>query len=275
MQKFLRYVLNNFKEYLLLIILAVISLSILAANEKPEAKKLKIFALGSFSVLDELVTSLTSPFRKDDSMTELKEENARLMLEVNRLRKYRLENEELRSMIGFKDTSKFPLIPAKVISKLITIIHGNFIINCGAESGIKKGMPVLNQKGLIGLVSEVSENFSLVKTLENNTLNIAVTIQRTNVNGILSYDGNNLVIKDIPSTFDIKVGDRITTSDFSSIFPPSIPVGIISRKESNMYGLLLNLYVQSFANIPSVDDVFVMKIVQSKEINQLEMNLLK
>ena len=275
MQKFLRYVLNNFKEYLLLIILAVISLSILASNEKPEAKKLKTFALGSFSVLDELVTSVTSPFRRDDSMAELKEENARLMLEVNKLRKYGLENEELRGMIGFKDTTKFPLIPANVISKLITKVQGNFIINRGAESGIKRGMPVLNQNGLVGLVSDVSDNFSLVKTLENNTLNIAVTIQRTNVNGILSYDGNNLVIKDIPSTYDIKVGDRITTSDFSSIFPPSIPIGVISRKESNMYGLLLNLYVQSFVNIPAVDNVFVMKIIQSKEINQLEMNMLK
>ncbi len=275
MQKFVRYVLSNFKEYLLLIILSVISLSILAANEKPQAKRLKTFALGSFSVVDELVSYLTYPFRKDDSMAELKEENARLMLEVNKLRKYAMENDELKGMIAFKDTSKFPLIPAKVISKLVTKVQGNFIINRGSLDDVKKGMPVLNQKGLIGLVSEVSDNFSVVKTLENNTLNIAVTIQRTNVDGILSYDGNNLVIKNVPSTYDIKVGDRIETSDFSSLFPPSIPIGVIQRKESNVYGLLLNLYVQPLVNIPSVDDLYVMKIIQSKEINQLEMNLMK
>jgi rod shape-determining protein MreC len=275
MQKFLRYVLSNFKEYLLLIVLAVISLSVLAANEKPQAKRLKTFAIGSFSVLNEIATSITSIFRRDDSIAQLKHENAKLMLEVNRLRKAGQENEDLRAMIALKDTSKYPLIPAKVISKLVSKIQGNFIINRGSSSNIKKGMPVLNQKGLIGLISEVSENYSVVNTLESNSLNIAVTIQRINVNGILSYDGNSLVIKNVPSTFDIKVGDRIETSDFSSLFPPAIPIGVILRKESNVYGLLLNLYVQSFVNIPGVDDLFVLEIIPSKEINQLEMNLLK
>jgi rod shape-determining protein MreC len=275
MQKFLRYVLSNFKEYLLLVVLAVISLSVLAANEKPQAKRIKTFAVGSFSLLNEVATSVTSIFRRDNSVDDLQRENARLMLEVNRLRKAGIENSELREMISLKDTSKYPLIPAKVISKLVTKIQGNFIINRGYSSNIIKGMPVLNQKGLVGLVAEVSENYSVVHPLENTSLNIAVTIQRTNVNGILSFDGNNLVIKNVPSSYDIQVGDRIETSDFSSLFPPAIPIGVIQKKESNVYGLLLNLYVQSFANIPGVDDLFVLGIVPSKELNNLEMNLMK
>lgn len=275
MLKFLRRLLYDFKEYLLLVILSIISLSILAANEKPNAKHLKTFALGNFAVLNELTNSFVSIFQKDFSKEELKEENAKLMLEVNRLRNSGLENEELRSMLAFKDTCKYPLLPAKVVSKLVTKIQGNFIINRGTNEEIKKGMPVLNQNGLIGVISEVADNYSVVKTLRNSNLNIAVTVQRIHVDGILSYDGNNLIIKNIPTTYDVQVGDRIETSDFSSLFPPSVPIGIVKKVETNVYGLLHNIVVQSFADIDGANNLFVLKVIPSKQINQLEMNLMK
>ena len=275
MRKFFRRLVSDYKEYLLLIILSIISLTILSQNEKPAAKHLKAFALGNFAVINELVSSTVSIFQPDVSKEELKNENAKLMLELNRLRKYKVENDELRSLIAFKDTCKYPLIPANIISKLVTKIQGNFIINRGSNDQVQKGMPVINEKGLIGLIMDVTENYSVVQNLYNSNLNIAVTIQRINVDGILSYDGSNLIIKDIPTTYDIKVGDIIETSDFSSLFPPSIPVGIVSMKGSNVLGLLHNISVQSFADLYSVNNLFIIKIIPSKQINQLEMNLIK
>jgi len=275
MLNLIRKFVASFKEYVLLVVLSLISLAVLSANEKPEAKHLKTFAVAGFAVLNQLVSSFTSIFRQSPSIEELKSENARLMLDVNRLRKYGLENEELRSMISFKDTSKFPLIPAKVISKFVARTEGNYIINAGTKDHVQKGMPVITTYGLVGIASDVSENFTLVKTLTNSALSIAVTIQRTNVQGILNYNGSNLVIKNIPTTYDVQVGDRVETSDFSSLFPPSVPVGVIQKKESNVYGLLHNLIVKPFSDIAAANNVFVVKVVPTKEINNLEMNLMK
>ena len=275
MLKFLRRLAADYKEYILLIILSVISLTLLSKSEKPQAKHLKTFALGNFALLSEITNSLTSIFKRDISLDDLKQENAQLMLEVNRMRKLRTENDELRAMIAFRDTSKYPLIPAKVISKLVTKTQGNFIINRGSSDEIKKGMPVLSEKGLIGLIMDVAENYSVVRTLNNSNLNIAVTLQRTNVDGILSYDGKNLVIKDIPSTYDVQVGDRVETSEFSSLFPPAIPIGTVVKKESNVLGLLHIITITPFADIPAENDLFVLKVLPSKQINDLEMNLLK
>ncbi len=275
MRKFLRRIVSVYKEYLLLIVLSVISLTILAQNEKPAAKHLKTFALGNFAVLNEITNSIVSILKSDESRDDLRNENAHLMLELNRLRKYRAENEELRSMIAFQDTSKYPLIPAKIISKLVTKSQGNFIVNRGSNNEIRKGMPVINNKGLVGLIMDVTENYSVVQNLYNSNLSIAVTLQRTNVNGILNYDGKNLIIKDIPTTYDVQIGDIIETSDFSSIFPPSIPIGILSKKESNVLGLLHNLKVEPFVNIFAANNLFILKIIPSKQINKLEMNLIK
>jgi rod shape-determining protein MreC len=158
---------------------------------------------------------------------------------------------------------------------LVTKTQGNFIINQGSVNDIKRGMPVLTSKGLVGLVMDVTENFSVVRTLYNSNLNLAIKVQRSNVDGVLSYDGAKLIIKDIPATYDVKEGDRIETSEFSSLFPPSIPVGQVARKESNILGLLHNLTVIPFVNIESVNNVFVLKVLLTKQINQLEMNLLK
>ncbi len=275
MLNFFRRLAADYKEYILLIVLSVFSLTFLSKNEKPQVKHLRTFAFGNFAVLNEISSSVTSILKNDYSLEELTKENSKLMLEVSRMRKLRSENDELRAMIAFKDTSKYPLIPAKVISKLVNKMHGNFIINRGKSDEIKKGMPVLNEKGLVGLIADVAENYSVVQTLFNSNLNIAIILQRTNVNGILSYDGRELHVKDIPTTYDVQVGDVIETSDFSSLFPPSIPVGIVTKKESNVLGLLHNITITAFANIPGANNLFILKIVPSKQINDLEMNLLK
>lgn len=275
MLKFLRRIIIDFKEYFLVILLTIISISLLTSNEKPAIKRLRTFAFGSFAVFNELINYPISIFKKDYNVDKLKEENARLMLEIDRLRKYGSENENLRSMLSFKDTCDYPLISADVISKLVNKMQGNFIINRGAKDGVTIGMPAINDKGLIGIIVDVADNFSVVRTLYNSSLNIAVTIERINIDGILSWDGRELVIKNIPTTYDVRVGDRVRTSDFSSIFPPNIPVGTISQRESVPIGLLHTIFVKPFVDIRSVDNLFILKVVPSKQINQLEMNLLK
>ena len=105
-------------------------------------------------------------------------------------------------------------------------------------------------------------------------MNIAVDNQRSGIDGILSWNGQRLIIKHIPTTFDMKIGDRIETSDFSTIFPPSIPVGVIEEKETEVSGLLSNVYVKPFADIQTVEFLFVMKIIENEQIDSLHTNLI-
>ena len=56
MRKFFKRIVSDFKEYLLLIVLSVLSLTVLSLNEKPAAKHLKAYALGNFAVLNEITS---------------------------------------------------------------------------------------------------------------------------------------------------------------------------------------------------------------------------
>ncbi|MEW6652111.1 MAG: rod shape-determining protein MreC [Bacteroidota bacterium] len=265
----------QFKEYVLLVVLVVVSLITISFSKNPQAKKLKAFALANFALLNEAAESVASIFSNDVSLEELKFENAKMALQLSKLKNAALENDELRRLINMRDTSSVPLIPVRIVSKLSTKIQGNFIVNRGANSGIIIGMPVINHQGLVGLIMDAAEDYSVVKNLHNTSLSIAATLQRSNVDGILSFDGRNLVMKNIPTTYDVKVGDKIETSDFSSLFPPSIPVGIVSKIGSNELGLLHSLIVKPYASIETASNLFVIGIVPSKQINRLEMNLLK
>lgn len=275
MIKFTQKIIYQFKEYFILLLLVLISLFFISNSENPKAKRIQAFALANFAVVQNVTSSFLSIFVKDESIEELKKQNALIMLQLEKSRKAVKENQELRSLLGLKDTSKYTLIAANVVSKLVNKFQGNFIIDRGSEHGLVKGMPVITSAGLAGIIMDVEKNYSVARTLYNTSLNIAVTISRTNVNGILNFNGRDLIIKNIPTTYDVKVGDVIQTSEFSTAFPPAIPIGTIEKKELNILGLLHSLYVKPFSDINTSSFLFVVKVVPSKQINNLEMNLIK
>lgn len=275
MQNFFKKLIENFKEYITLVVLLLISLFLLSVNNKPGVEGFRSVSFGMFAYITSAVHSVTSIFSDNEEVEKLKLVNAELMLEVNKLRNYALQNSNLRKMLELKDTSYYTLISADVISRLTSKIEGNFIINIGKKNGVDIGMPVINELGLVGIVINASNNFSSVRTLENVKLNVAVTNQRSKINGILSWNGQKHVIKNIPTTFDMDIGDRIETSEFSTILPPSIPVGVIAEKETEVSGLLSNIFVKTFADAKNTQNLFVVKIIKESQIDSLETNLLK
>lgn len=275
MKKIFKNLFENFKEYFLVVSLLIISLSILSLNDKPEIRKIKSYSFGTFALFNSLTSKAVDIFSNQNEILELKKVNAELMLKVNSFREYGLENLKLKKMLDFKDTSNVPLVSARVISTLISKTQGNLIINVGSIDSVKTGMPVITDQGLVGIIVNVSKDFSLVRTLYNNNFKIAVRNQSSNVDGILGWDGIMLIIKNIPTTYEMNPGDRIISSDFSTLVPPQIPIGIIIKKENSVSGLLSNIIVKPFTEIRSVRNVFVMSIKPAKQIQVLESNILK
>ncbi len=275
MFKIIKKIISEFKEYILLVILLLVSLICLSNSNKPQIKRLQAAAFGNFAIVNSIFSGIGDLFATASDLKEMKRQNAELMLRLDMLRQYEAENSELKKLLVLRDSAKYSLQSATIVSKLTTRLQGNFIINAGSNEKVAVGMPVISSYGLIGLIADVDSNFSVVKTIKNSSLNIAITDQRSRVNGILSWDGMNLVIKNIPATNDIKIGDIFSTSEFSTILPPSIPVGKVLRLQSNLEGLMKDVYLEPFTDFHFVKNVFVVKLLFSKQINNLELNLFK
>ncbi|MAT56911.1 MAG: rod shape-determining protein MreC [Ignavibacteriae bacterium] len=272
---FVKRIIYSIREYLILIILLLVSLSLISQNETPSLQKIKSFAFVNIAVINNIFHNIFISNNDSDEIIMLKRRNAELMLTVNKLREYAIENSEIKGMLNFTNESESDLLSANIIAKNFGNIIGNIIINRGEKDSIKVGMPVINHLGLIGIVYQTSNDFSLIRTLRNSKLKIAVEAQRSGVQGILSWEVEKLTLKNIPATYDINIGDRIITSDFSTLFPPKIPIGVVVKKENNISGLVSDIVIQPYVDFNKINNLFVKKLVISKELNEFELNLLK
>lgn len=272
MIKLFSYVWNQFREYLVLVLLVIISLSLLTQNNNPQVQKVRALAFAGFA-------SVTSVFYDIFNITQLKKENlalrelnAQLMLQLSILREEGILNSELKGMLEMKDSTSLPLTPASIVSKSLSVTQNTITINAGSKEGIKPGMPVISYRGLVGIVQSCSESFSIVRTIKNVDLKLTVKNEKNRLNGIMKWDGEKLIIVDVPRTFDFDVGDRIVTSEISSIIPVPIPVGIILKIEEDKSGLLNLIHIKPFEEVLSVENVFILMLVENLEKNNLELN---
>jgi rod shape-determining protein MreC len=265
----------GFKEYIVLVVLVIVSFVTLSVNQKPEIKNVRAIAFGSFAAATSIVSDLINITKIKSENRQLREVNAELMLQVNRLREYGIQNEELSSLLKLKDTVKYPLIPATIVSKSFSKIQGTITINAGSKDGVKPGMPVINDEGLIGIVYNASDDYSIARTLRNFDLKITVKDQRSRIDGIMKWNGENLVIINVPKTYDVESGDRIITSDISSIVPVPLPVGVVTGLSNIKTGIFNEVKVKPFVDFQRVENVFVLGIVESRQIKNLEMNFYK
>ncbi len=264
-----------FREYLLLIVLLIISLFVLSMNDAPAIRKVRAIALGGYAIVHSVINLVNQSVTDNTELVAQKQINAELMLKLSLLRDFQKENEQLKNLLDIKSDYNYPLIHAKIISKLVSKSQGNFILNKGKYSGLEPGMPVVNELGLVGITVDVSEKFSSVRTLHNNNLRISVENRRSGITGILYWDGNKSILRNIPSNYDIKPGDELVTSQFSTIFPPSIPVGKVLGKENTVSGMLSDVEVSLYNSFFNLKHVYVVGIVQDSDINGLKFNLFR
>jgi rod shape-determining protein MreC len=272
MFKLLSYVWDNFKEYVVLVILVIVSFVLLTQNNNPQVQKVRAVAFGSFAAITTIVYDLFNTTQIKRENEELRRVNSELMLQVSALREQGILNSKLKELAGFKDTSTLPLIPATVVSRTLSQTQNTITINKGFNNGLKPGMPVMNHLGLVGVINSTSDGFAIARTLKNINLKLTVKNERSRIDGIMIWDGDNLVIINVPKTFDFETGDRIVTSEISSIIPIPIPVGVVSEIISEKTGLLNRIKLTPFVDVLSVEHVFILQLVQSVQKNELELN---
>ncbi|MGE5861887.1 MAG: rod shape-determining protein MreC, partial [Ignavibacteria bacterium] len=251
---------ESFKEYIILSVLLITSLIILSLNQKPAVKKVRSAAFGSFAAITTIVSDVIDISKIKSENNRLRRVNAELMIQVNKLREYGVINENLRKLIDLKDSLDYPLVPASVVSKALTKAQETITINVGSREKIRPGMPVINDQGLVGIVYSTSEDFAIIRTLKNFDLKLTVKDERSRIDGIMKWNGEELVIIDVPKTYDVEPGDRIITSDLSSIISIPIPVGIVAGITNIETGIFNQVRVKPFIDFASIEYVFVVGI---------------
>jgi rod shape-determining protein MreC len=123
-------------------------------------------------------------------------------------------------------------IPAQVCDKTLNLKNNYFTLCTGESKGVKPGMGVISDNGVVGQVRSVSNDFSIVIPIINVLSRTSVAIKNSNYFGTMLWQDSNplkMMVEEVPKHAQINVGDTIITSGFSTVFPKGIPVGKITN----------------------------------------------
>ncbi|APX73063.1 rod shape-determining protein MreC [Companilactobacillus allii] len=185
------------------------------------------------------------------------------------------ENKKLKQELKLNSTlTDYSTINASVLSRSPSSWQSYLTINRGSSSGLKKNMPVMSGKGLIGRIIEVDKISSKVELIStNNELNdkFASEILDDNnnaVTGVVSrYDSDSgkLVMENVNNTKNIKKGQRVMTSGLGGVTPRGLYIGKVYGIKKDNYGMTNSVYITPAAELRNFTVVTVIKSSVSGE----------
>ncbi len=166
---------------------------------------------------------------------------------------YNALNEKYTTLLNSHDLweGKKDFITSKVVSRDPYNIDEITILK-GSEDGVKTGDTIINEYGLVGIVSNVKKHVSFVKTINHKDTNISVKVGK--LYGMLKKDDDKLIIEDIKTKDSDLVGAFVKTSGFTSV-PEDILVGEVSSVIDN--GLTISLVVIPSADLNNLNYCFI------------------
>lgn len=266
MQNFLNFIVK-FKEFITFGAFVVISLSLISLGNVSEIGGFRTVVIGSVGWMQEIFSFVPNPGALQSENRALRELNLQLSAEVTRMRNSLIENKKLREMLEMEEEQGNPLyISAEVIGKSSIELRQYYTLSSGKEDGVEVGMAVRSAAGLVGVVMGSSDSYSLVELISNRNIKISAKIQRTDISGVLVWEGGKYFkMKNIPESFDVQVGDIVVTSNFSNKYPADIPIAQVVNIEKDPSSLFLKIELKPFVDFSATEEVFVIKEVPDQE----------
>ena len=164
-----------------------------------------------------------------EKITVLQAKNLMQNVRLQKMQALERENMRLRELLG----SSFRLQERVQVAELLTVdldpYSQQVVIDKGKRYGVHVGQPVLDAKGVMGQVSEVSEFSSRVILLTDPSHSLPVQVNRNGLRGVVTGRGlgEYLQMENMPHNSDIRVGDLLVTSGLGGRFPVGYPVGTV------------------------------------------------
>lgn len=263
---------DRIRDWVVLGVLLAVSLLTLLTENQPVLRGLRAEALEATAFLEARFAWAGGYFRALRENEVLREENIVLSSQVARSREAILENERLRRLIGFQDTTDFDLQAARIINKDITQQRNFLTLNVGSADSVDVDMAVIDERGIIGKVVLVSRNFSSVMPFLNTDLRIPSKVQPLQAFGIVRWEGGSsdrLRMDHVVKTEPVESGQLVVTSGYSGVFPAGLPVGVIDSVSSRTGRNDLSIFLRPATSLSTAEHAFV--ILDRPDVERLEL----
>jgi rod shape-determining protein MreC len=211
-------------------------------------------------------------------VTQLREQNALLESQVSQLQTQLIVMEERLgeaqvcfALLDFGRTNpQYGYIAATVIGREISPFLQYIIIDRGTNHGVRYGMPVVTQQGLVGRVDAVIAGAARVKLITDSTSVVNIRLQSAGIEAQLvgSLTGD-VALDMIPLDQVVEPGDVVLTSGLGGNFPPNVFVGQVLSTQRRDNALFQTATVQPIVDFESISAVLVVNNFQAVDITPL------
>ncbi len=234
----------------------------------------------AFGVLQSGVRAFVSPFeavvRTIDDLGSLRDENAQLRAENNRLRRQAetyaelaRENSRIQRLLQIEGSEGVRAVHALVISASLSGLERSATINKGREDGVVPDRAVLSAEGVAGRVVWAGARTAKVVLLTDGQSAVGVRIGTSGETGLArGTGGRNMEIELVSRTSldqgAVKNGDYVVTSGYQGgIFPPQLPVGRVENVTLAPRGTSYSISVRPLVRFSQLD---VLAVVTGTEL---------
>ena len=224
-----------------------------------------------------VVSGVTSYFNLQSINNDLQERNALLEMEVINLKR-QLDDCKIRMIadsISLPDSvaQSYEYYFAGVINNSVSRPMNYITIDKGSSDGIEPEMGVVDQNGVVGIVSVVSKHAARVISLLNPNMKLSCKVKGSDYFGSLYWDGVSphfAVLEEMPRHVVYQKGDTIVTSGYSAVFPEGLIVGVIESGMKTNDDNFIALRVRLSTDFTRLSTVRAIKSKLSDELKEIE-----
>ena len=185
------------------------------------------------------------------------------------------DNQRLRRLLDLDRSgiSAYQPVTATVIGRSPTVWYATLTVDRGSVDGVRVDQPVISGDGLVGKVTAVSHGAAQVTLITDHTSGVSARVVAPRVadraNGVYGVvqtavgDPQDLLLNFVSRTSQLSRGDRVVTagsrsSRLESLFPPGIPIGVVTRVDDAEVSQYQRVHIRPFADLQRLNFVQVL-----------------
>ena len=224
-----------------------------------------------FLTIQDIVSSPSDVVTLQSRNNQLEAEVSGLQTQVIQLQQQLKDTQVLAALVDFSQSNPESVYKAaSVIGRDPSPFLHYVIINVGSNDGVRRGMPVVTNQGLVGRVDAVIADASRVQLVTDPAAAVNVRLQTADTDALLvgSVTGD-LSLEMISQDVDVQEGDVVLTSGLGGDYPPDLLVGQLINLRKRDYELFQEAAVQSTVDFSRLEIVLVIMNFKPVDITPL------
>jgi rod shape-determining protein MreC len=202
---------------------------------------------------------------------ELEAEVARLQAQVVQLQSQVADTQALAALVNFsRSNPESAYSAASVIGRDPSPFLRYIIIDKGSNQGLRRGMPVVTDQGLVGRVDAVISSAARVQLITDTTSAVNIRLEKADREAVLTGTvAGDLTLDLVPQDVNLEVGDLALTSGLGGSYPADLIVGqvvTVRRRDSDLFQ---QAFIQPVVDFAQLKIVLVITDFRPVNINPL------